>query len=267
MNLKTILLLALGVSFLGGCGFQLPNQSQLQDTFKNINVSGDYHDPFYKKVVHNLEISGIKINPQFSSDYKAQESIPTLVIPSPTVSTPIASINANAETLEYQIIVTTNTTLKVPNHRPIMMRNTLTRTLLNKPGLSLATSNEKNIILDETLDELASQLVTRLSYLGRQSDPDAIKLTPASLVIADGEDPKQKEKTLREVASDMTLLEALQYSNSVEDSLGRKTNIDDLNNANKILDVTKYQLPKTKPIPTSEAHQKLNSDEFDINKR
>ena len=147
------------------------------------------------------------------------------------------------------------------------MRNTLTRTMLNKPGHALATSNEQSIILNETLDELASQLVTRLSYLGRQSDPDAIKLTPANLVIADGEDPKDKVKTLGELSSNMTLLEALQYSNSVEDSLGDKTNINDLNNANKILDATKYQLPKTEPVPKSEVHKNLNSDEFDINKR
>ena len=248
-----------------GCGFHLPNQTKLSNTFEKINVSGDYHDPFYKKVVRELEIAGINVNAQFSPNHQEDALVPTLLIPAPSVSTPIASIDANAETLEYQLIVSSTTTLRIPNHRPIIMRNSLTRNMMNKPGLALSSDNERKIVTDETYDELASQLVTRLGYLGRQSDPDALQSTPADLTVAVGEDKDlPKSKTLSDAYSGMTLLEALQLQESEDLSNSSQTSLSELNNGNQVLNRS-YKLPKCVPTPASALPPGLDPNDYDIN--
>lgn len=253
--------------FTQGCGFHLPNQTKLSDTFEKINVLGDYHNPFYKKVVRELEISGIKVNAQFSPNPQTNEQIPTLLIPAPSVSMPIASIDANAEALEYQLIVSSTTTLRIPNHRPILMRNSLTRNMMNKPGLSLSSDNERKIVTDETYDELARQLVARLGYLGRQSDPDALQSNPADLTVAVGEDKNlPKSKTLSDAYSGMTLLEALQVQESEELNNSSQTSLSELNNGNQFLNRS-YKLPKSVPTPASALPQGLDPNDYDINER
>ena len=263
-----LILVAFCLTQITGCGFHLPNQTRLSETFSSINVSGDYHHPFYKKVVQDLKLSGVKVNAQFSKDgIKEDKSVPTLLIPEPKVSMPIASIDANAEVLEYQLIVSSATTLRIPNHRPILMRNSLTRNLLNKPGMSLQSDTERALVTDETYDELASELVTRLSYLGRQSDPDAQKTSPAELTLSDGESNQNiKKQTLSDDYANMTLLEALQLSASEEQENGQKENLSDLNNGNAILKHS-YSLPKVAPVPKSEIPYDLDPKSYDINEQ
>lgn len=265
MKKNLALICALGISLLSGCGFHLPNQTRLSDTFESLNVQGDYHDAFYRKVVQELRISGIKVNAQYEPSLKADDKIPTLYIPSPQVSMPIASINANADTLEYQIIVSSTTTLRIPNHRPLLMRNSLTRNMLNKPGLSLSADTERAMVIEETYEELARQLVTRLGYLGRQSDPDALQSNPADLTVSVGEDTVlPSSKTMSDAYSGLTLIEALQLQDSEESAKAQSTNLNKLNNGNAVLNRT-YELPKVAPKPKNALPDNLDPDNYNIN--
>lgn len=237
----------LGAAFLGftllltGCGFHLPNQAKLDDTIPEINVVGDYHSDFYKMVVNRLKANGVTVYAQ-SSDYYPEENnnITTLMIPAPIITDNVVSVNSRAQSIESAIVVAIAATLSVPNHRPIVMRNSTTRSVLNKPGHTLASDVEKEFVVKETLGQLADSLVLRLGYLGRSSDPDAVVPQPGELVITD-----EEYIQLQNQRSGMTLLEALQAQDSYESASGNSLTLDELNNGTEILD-KEYNLPKVK---------------------
>ncbi len=255
-------LLAAVLPLLSGCGFHLPSEHQLSSTIPTLYVTGAYQSRFYKQVVMLLEAQGVKVYAQ-DSGYTPPDSeeIPTLSIPNPKVQVPLVAINSFADGLEYAVIVSSATTLNIPHHRPIVMRNALTRSMMKKAGRALASDNEMEIVRDETIDELASQLVTRLAYLGRMSDPSTPEATPAELLTAS--DGSTQDLVLPEqVPQGLTLIEALQYQEEAERSAARATpglsqDLNELNNGQQVLDRSRYQLPRVKPQRVHEAPASL----------
>lgn len=244
---------------LSSCGFHLPDEVSTASAVPELKVTGNWHHPFFRKTVDLLRVRGVKV---YTEGYGTDgidgdnTSLPTLSIPAPSVSVPLMSVNAYMSALEYSVIVRTADILTIPGHRPLLMRNSLTRTYLNKSGRALATSSEFKEILDETYQELASQLVTRISYLGRQSDPDAEQLTPAQLNEAK-DDPSSKQD-LTNIPAGMTLMDALRMQDNNDLTSGKSTSLDELNNGSKILNSTQdtqrsYNLPKSKPVLKNEA--------------
>lgn len=262
LTLSTVML-GLAAFILSACGFHLPNQARLNETMPEINVVGDYHENFYKMVVNRLRANGVTVHAQSSSydplkDNNVTSNIPLLMIPAPTVTDTVVSVNSLAQSIENAIVVSTATTLSVANHRPILMRNSITRSTLNKTGQALASDTEKATIILETEQQLADELVLRLSYLGRSSDPDAPNPMPYELLMVPGEDP---DGTLNSgnipvrpgTNQNMTLLEALQLQEQYEKTTGRQVTLDEINNGNAILDPNKsYQLPPVKPQPLNQ---------------
>lgn len=234
----------------GGCSFHLPNETSLAKTIPELNVSGDYRHPFYKKVIYKLKTYGTDVRGE-GCDMPAFESktVPTLVIPSPQVTRPLVSVNTFMKANEYNIIVHSATTLHIPGHRPLLMRNSLTRTILKKTGEALASSNESNILINETYDELASQLLQRLGYLGRLSDPDHPETSPAELLSAKDE-PESNEGISTPRPSGTTLMDALR-AQSVTQTEPQTISLDELNNGTRILDAagTETAVPQTPATP------------------
>lgn len=257
-------LIPLGLAFLtSACGFHLPNQAKLDDTMPAIVVSGDYHDEFYKMVVHRLRANGVTVYAQDSGYDPAQdakvEALPTLILPQPYVLNEVVSVNSRAQSLENAIVVSIAPTLAIPNHRPIMMRNSVTRSVLNKPGQALASDTEKAIVVQETKEDLANQLVMRLAYLGRSSDPDATAPQPAELIMAQGETSAQDTAAVAQATTQtpgMTLMEALQQQDQFESAQGTQVTLDQLNNGASVLNKS-YQLPKVAPEPLHRAPEHL----------
>ena len=232
--LKRCIVVPVALALLAtGCGFHLPNQAKLDDTMPEVVVTGDYHDQFYKLVVRRLR---------------------------PNVLDEVVSVNSRAQSLEYALVVSVAPTLAIPNHRPIMMRNSVTRSVLNKPGQALASDTEKAIVIQETKEDLADQLVMRLSYLGRSSDPDASVPQPAELILAQGESSAQDTAAVTQATTQtqgMTLLEALQQQDQYESAQGTQLTLDQLNNGQRILNNKSYELPKVKPEPLHQAPEHL----------
>ena len=263
--LKRYLVVPVALALLAtGCGFHLPNQAKLDDTMPEVVVTGDYHDPFYKLVVRRLRANGVTVYAQDSGydpekDERAQD-LPTLILPRPNVLDEVVSVNSRAQSLEYALVVSVAPTLAIPNHRPIMMRNSVTRSVLNKPGQALASDTEKAIVIQETKEDLADQLVMRLSYLGRSSDPDAAVPQPAELILAQGEASAQDTAAVTQVTTQtqgMTLLEALQLQDQYESTQGTQLTLDQLNNGQRVLNNKSYELPKVKPEPLHQAPEHL----------
>ena len=247
-----------------GCGFHLPNQAKLDDTMPEVVVTGDYHDQFYKLVVRRLRANGVTVYAQDSgyspTDDERAQDLPTLILPRPNILDEVVSVNSRAQSLEYALVVSVAPTLAIPNHRPIMMRNSVTRSVLNKPGQALASDTEKAIVIQETKEDLADQLVMRLSYLGRSSDPDASVPQPAELILAQGESSAQDTAAVTQATTQtqgMTLLEALQQQDQYESAQGTQLTLDQLNNGQRILNNKSYELPKVKPEPLHQAPEHL----------
>lgn len=247
-----------------GCGFHLPNQAKLDDTMPEVVVTGDYHDQFYKLVVRRLRANGVTVYAQDSgyspTDDERAQDLPTLILPRPNILDEVVSVNSRAQSLEYALVVSVAPTLAIPNHRPIMMRNSVTRSVLNKPGQALASDTEKAIVIQETKEDLADQLVMRLSYLGRSSDPDASVPQPAELILAQGEASAQDTAAVTQATTQtqgMTLLEALQQQDQYESAQGPQLTLDQLNNGQRVLNNKSYELPKVKPEPLHQAPEHL----------
>ena len=265
------IILLFSASLLSGCGFHLPDEVSTANAIPELRVTGDWHHPFFRKTVDLLRVRGVKV---YTDGYGQDgvdgndPSLPTLSVPAPSVSQPLMSVNTYMSALEYSLIVSTADILTIPGHRPILMRNSLTRTYLNKAGRALATSNEYEEILDETYQELASQLVMRISYLGRQSDPDAVTLTPAQLTEAK-DDPASKIDP-KNIPAGMTLMDALRMRDENDAETGEQIELGQLNNGSKILNSNSpnnetnlnrsYNLPKVKPVLKNEAPELDDSD-------
>lgn len=257
---------------LSACGFHLPDEVSLAQTVPALKVSGNWHNSFFRKTVDLLRVHGVKVYTDGYGDDGVNgkdPTLPELSIPTPRVSTPLVSVNVFMSALEYNLIVSTADILKIPGHRPLLMKNSLTRTYLNKSGKALATSNEFQEMLDETYDELASQLVMRISYLGRQSDPDSEVLTPAQLTESK-DNPQSKIKD-DAVPAGVTLMDALRYQNEKEISEGKQYSVSDLNNGSAVLNSQEdrdeqylnrsYSLPKINPKLKDEAPE-INDEDF-----
>ena len=140
------------------------------------------------------------------------------------------------------------------------MRNTITRTTFNKSANTLASNNESDILVRECFDLLSSQLVDRINYLGKMSDPDEPMPNPAELILAKDEDGNE---VLVDTGSDMTLLDALRLNKAVEESAGKNISLSELNNGSAVLNANHtYELPRVVPKLVNEAPESVSEEGF-----
>lgn len=253
-SLSVLIFVAAALLF-AACGFHQPNQTKLDEAIPELNVEGDYHHAFYKMMVQKLRVSGVQVRSQGDEGYVKQENAPTLYIPTPSVDNVVVAVDSRAQALQRNLLIKVAMTLDIPNHRPLIMRNSLTRTVLNKTGHTLASSNEIAIVIRETYDELSSQMVLRLSYLGRESDPDFRDPLPQDLIVA-SDDP-DSEVTARNPYAGMTLMEALQSQDHAESAQAAEVSLDQLNNGRVY---TNPKLPPVTPELRHQAPQSLNTN-------
>ena len=262
MKLK---LIAVGVlvTMLSGCGSHLPTQGSVSSSLAQINVTGDYHNSFYKLMVRKLRTRGVKVYAKSAvdRDFKPKKGIPTLTVNAPSVSMPIASVDSRETALEYRIVVVARANLKVSeNARTIVMRNALTRTALNKSDNTLASANEQELILDECYEELSDQMINRIGYLGKQTDPSVPASVPAQLLLAKDEN---NNDILIDNQGSMTLIDALKAQDSIEKDNAKSVSLSELNNGMKILNANKtYNLPKTEPKIVHQAPDSVSEEGF-----
>lgn len=240
--MKKIFVIAswLTLTVLSACGFHLPNQTKIGQAIPTLNVEGDYHHPFYKLVVRKLKQSGVNVISQ-RSDFTPDTSnkdIPLLLIPKPYVQIPVVSVDSKGQALESNLNVAVNATLKIGTHTPIIMHNSITRSLIEKTGQPLAAENQEKILTLETYDELASQLVLRLSYLGKLSDPDTKSISPRDLLESEGE-------IYNDYPTNLTLIDMLKVQDENEKAQGKTVTLDEINNLDTVLQKD-VKLPRKK---------------------
>ncbi len=258
-----VLIVTMLLLTLTACGFHLPNRGELGSTIKEIDVRGSYHTKFYKLIVQKLENRGIKVHTQSTSNREPEinKDIPSLTITSPGVSLPIASVNAFGSAKEYNQIVTSSVKLTIPNRdKPILIRCGITRYTLDKGDNTLASTNERSIMYDEALEELSDQTIRRISYLGKQTDPNAPYTSPAHLLLAKDEN---NEDVLIDNSPSMSLIDALMVEDYKERGNAKSVNLSELNNGIEMLNSNKtYELPKVKIRMVNEAPEEVSEKGF-----
>ncbi|MDY6323022.1 MAG: hypothetical protein SPL30_08970 [Succinivibrio sp.] len=260
MKHSGIACLGLGALLLGGCGFTIPNETQVKGALPELNVTGSCRSPYFRAVTAKLRLAGVKVHTgcETTDPLSKDPQVPSLTVPEPGVSVPLMSVNAYQGAIEYNMIVSTASVLTVPGHRPILMRNAITRAYMNKSGRALATANEFESMLNETYDELARQLMIRLSYLGRQSDPGS-KVPQPSELTESSDDPSSK--VTDQLPAGMSLMDALRYQAEQEQKDAQSVTLEELQNAPSILD-HRYELPKTAPKMRNEAPENVSDEGF-----
>lgn len=261
MKLKYLCFGAL-VFGLTACGFHIPNQTRLGNSMSEIYISGDARNTFYKLVAQKLEVRGVKVtNRNKLRPYQIKKDIPTLNLNSVRVMLPIVSVNAVGVDLEYGVTAISSAVLKVPNHtHPIFMNNLVTRTTFNKADNTLASNNESDILVQECYDILSTQMVDRINYLGKMSDPDEPMANPAELVLARDEDGNE---IFIDNSPSMTLLDALRSQREIEDASGKSVSLSELNNGMTVLNPNKtHELPKVAPKLINEAPETVSEEGF-----
>lgn len=215
---------------LSACGFHLPNQTKISQAIPTLNVEGDYHHPFYKMVVRKLKQSGVNVIAQSSTvtPDTSDKDIPLLLIPKPYVQIPVVAVDSKGQALESNLNIAVNATLKIGTHTPIIMHNSITRSLIKKTGQPMASDNQEKILTLETYDELASRLVLRLSYLGRLSDPDTKRISPRDLLESEGE-------IYDDYPTNLTLIDMLKIQDENEKAQGQEVTLDNMNNLDAVM--------------------------------
>ena len=217
----------------GGCGFRMPQLVSLQDTVPELVLEGDCREPFCRLVRRQLAVSGVVVHENGADRHP---HVPQLWLPEPEVSEFTASVDSRAQALEYRIIVRASATLRIGSHRPLSISNSLTRTVLNKAGHALASDIEKQTVVRETMEELARELVLRVGYLGRMTDPDTPVPLPAELLASE-------EERIDVPARPLTLIEALQQSDARERAAARSVPLSELNHSRAL----RHELPQVVP--------------------
>ncbi len=245
---------------LQGCGFHLPSEATLSETMPVVNFEGNERGRMGRAVIQKLRVAGVDVRTRQSREHpwSKDPGVPQLQVSDPSVYAPLVSVNSYLGASEYNMILRSSGILRVQGHRPILMRASITRSYLNKSGAALATSNEFDNIYRESCDELAAQMVTRLGYLGRQSDPNDKAPSPAELTVST-DDPSTALKD--EPPAGMTLMEALRYEGEKEKQSGSGTTLDSLNNGSAVLEGT-HDLPKVKPELKNEAPASVSAEGF-----
>ncbi len=169
MQKITALLLTLMVTILStGCGFQLMRTKPIKETYPEIAFVGDKRNVFYKRLFEKLTVKGINVieaNNDFQS-YLAQD-IPVLTCSSLNNNISTLSVSGNSQDLEYNIRSSVSCLLYLKDKKPYTIKSAINRSYLNKAGSTITSDSEKSALINESIEELTTQITFRLrnSYL------------------------------------------------------------------------------------------------------
>lgn len=157
IRIKAGILLALTL-LLAGCGFQLRGGERLPSELQTLVLAGDDKTQFYRLVSARLVRAGVRL-------VEEDGNTPVLTISSLGQSNVTASVDSQADTLEYATRFATRFTLDMPERPRQVFNIAFNRSFLDKSNLALASSREQEQLRQEMEKEAASQIVRQLSRL------------------------------------------------------------------------------------------------------
>lgn len=151
-------LLILLTLMLAGCGFQLRGGDNLAPELQRLALVGDDKTQFYRLVAARLQRAGAQL-------VEPDALTPVLTISGLGQGNSVASVNSQANALEYATRFNTRFTLDMPDEPRQVFNVTFNRSFLDKSEQALASGREQQQLREQMEFEAAAQIVRQLNRL------------------------------------------------------------------------------------------------------
>lgn len=159
--------LAIAVLVTAGCGYNLRGTTTIPQELQTLILdSSDPYGPFTRTVRSQLRQNGVTI-----TEDTTRQDIPSLRLSGENSSQDTVSIFQNGITAEYQMVMSANAQIMIPDRGIYPISAKVFRSFLDNPLTALAKDAEQDMIRQEMREQLAQQLVRRLIVVQTTEKP------------------------------------------------------------------------------------------------
>jgi LPS-assembly lipoprotein len=156
----SLVLAAVYLFSLSGCGFKLRGEYPLPDEFKTLYVSSvDTHGELTRKVKQHLKNNQVVIEKKYTGQ------VPELRILKDTLDRRTLSLFENGQVAEYELIYTIKYQLIIQDKEPLEFEFKLYRDYQEDPDRALAKSRELNLMLSEMRVDAANRILREMATI------------------------------------------------------------------------------------------------------
>ncbi|KJG20230.1 lipoprotein [Photobacterium iliopiscarium] len=158
-SLTRLLIITLLALTTASCGFHLRGNYMLPEGIAKLSLTSfDPYGKLTRMVKYQFKLHGIE-------EVKPAAAVPNLNITSESTGDSTLSLYQNNGKAEYDLTLTVNYTVTIPNQGIEQFSTKVTRTFLDNPLSALAKSVERDELVDVMREQAAQQIMRKLARL------------------------------------------------------------------------------------------------------
>ncbi|MCP4956584.1 LPS-assembly lipoprotein LptE [Photobacterium aquimaris] len=158
-SLTRLLIITLLALTTASCGFHLRGNYMLPEGIAKLSLTSfDPYGKLTRMVKYQFKLHGIE-------EVKPAATVPNLNITSESTGDSTLSLYQNNGKAEYDLTLTVNYTVTIPNQGIEQFSTKVTRTFLDNPLSALAKSVERDELIDVMREQAAQQIMRKLARL------------------------------------------------------------------------------------------------------